>query len=127
VANPSTPVDGLSLAELRKIFLGDRQFWNPSLRIVPLVLGPGARERELALRSIYGMSESQFSQYWIAMIMRAEVTSAPKTVSSPEMASQLIAGIPGAIGFISADKVQPGLKILRINGKFPGESGYPLQ
>src|SRR6516225_6419281 len=68
VANPSTPVDGLSLAELRKIFLGDRQFWNPSLRIVPLVLGPGARERELALRSIYGMSEIQFSQYWIAMI-----------------------------------------------------------
>ncbi len=127
VVNPSTPVDDLSVAELRKIFLGERQFWSPSLRVVLLVRGPGAHERDVALHSIYQMSEAQFHQYWIAMIMRAEVTSGPKTVSSAEMTNQLIAGIPGSIGFVPADKVQPGVKVLRINGKRPGENGYPLQ
>ncbi len=127
VVNPSTPVGELSLAELRKVFLGERQFWSSSLRVVLLVRGPGAHEREVALRSIYQMSEAQFRQYWIAMIMRAEVTSGPKTVSSTEMTNQLVAAIPGSVGFIDAEKVQPGVKVLRINGKLPGESGYPLQ
>ena len=26
-----------------------------------------------------------------------------------------------------ADEVGPGMKVLRINGKLPGETGYPLQ
>jgi len=127
VAHPSTPVDGLSLAELRKIFLGERQFWSPSLRVVLVVRGPGTPEREIALNSIYQMSEAQFRQYWIAMIMRAEVTSGPRTVASPEMTTELVMGIPGAIGLIPAQNVPPGVKVLRINGKLAGEKGYPLQ
>jgi ABC-type phosphate transport system substrate-binding protein len=127
IANPSVPVDDLSLAQLRKIFLGERQFWNSNLRVVLLVPSSGVREREIVLRSLYGMTEAQYNEYWIAMVMRAEVTSAPKTVSSAEMADELIAGIPGSIGFIPADKIQPGVKVLRVNGKLPGQSGYPLQ
>jgi hypothetical protein len=97
------------------------------MRSVPLVTGPGTQERDVALKSIYQMSANQFRQYWIAMIMRAEVTSAPKTISTPGTANHLIGGIPGLIGFVPADKVQPGVKVLRINGKLPGDSGYPLQ
>jgi ABC-type phosphate transport system substrate-binding protein len=127
IANPGVTVDELSLAQLRKIFLGERQFWNSNSRIVLLSPSSVAREREIVLRSIYQMSEAQYNQYWIAMVMRAEVTSAPKTVASSEMANELIAGTPGSIGFIPVGKVQPGVKVLRINGKLPGQSGYPLQ
>ena len=127
VVHPDTPVSDMSLAEVRKIFLGDRQFWNSNLRVVLLVRAPVAREREVVLRAIYQMSEAQFRQYWIAKVFRAETTSGPKIVYSAEMTNELITAIPGSIGFMPAEKVQPGMKVLRINGKLPGESGYPLQ
>jgi ABC-type phosphate transport system substrate-binding protein len=127
IANSAVPVDDLSLAQLRKIFLGERQFWSSNSRIVLLAPSSVAREREVVLRSIYQMTEAQYNQYWIAMVMRAEVTSAPRTVASSETVNELIAGTPGSIGFVPAGKVQPGVKVLRINGKLPGQSGYPLQ
>ncbi len=129
VVNSGTLVDGLSLAEVRKIFLGDRQFWPSNLRVVLLVRAPVARERDIVLRRIYKMSEAQFRQYWIAKIFRAEIASGPKIVYSAEMTTELIAAIPGSIGFIDAGKAQSitGVKVLRVNDKLPGETGYPLQ
>ena len=33
---------------------------------------------------------------------------------------------PGAIALIAADDVKPGLKVLKIDDKLPGQEGYPL-
>ncbi len=127
VVNASTPVDDLTLAELRKVFLGDRQFWGPGQRVVLLVRAPQAPERDVVLHSIYQMSEGQFRQYWIAKVFRAEITSGRKVVYSTDMTDELIPAIPGAIGFKMADKLKPGEKVLRIKGKLPGDPGYPLR
>lgn len=127
VVNSGTPVENLTLAEVRKIFLGDRQFWPSKLRVTLLVRAPVARERDILLQKIYQMSEAEFRQYWIAKIFRAEIISGPKIVFSTAMTNELVAAIPGAIGSTLSDKVTPGLKVLRIDGKLPGESGYPLQ
>lgn len=127
VVNPQTPVDNLTLAEVRKVFLGERQFWPSNVRITLLVRAPVARERDVLLKKIYQLSESQFRQYWIAKVFRAEVTSGPKIVFSTAMTNELVAAIPGAIGSTLADKPLTGLKVLRIDGKLPGENGYPLQ
>ena len=127
VTNPSTTTSDLSFLELRKIFLGEIQFWDDNSRIVLLVRAPVARERDVVLTKIYRMGEAEFQQYWIAKVFRAEVSSKPKIVYSSDMTSELVIVLPGAIGFLPADDVGPGMKVLRINGKLPGEAGYPLQ
>jgi ABC-type phosphate transport system substrate-binding protein len=127
VVQPDTPVVNLSLAEVRKIFLGDRQYWTTNTPVVLLIRAPVARERNVVLRIIYQMSESQFKQYWIAKIFRAESVSAPKVVYSNDMASDLVAALPGAIAFIDSRDVRPGTKVLRVDGRLPGETGYPLR
>ncbi|HUF88765.1 MAG TPA: hypothetical protein VMR66_02160 [Gemmatimonadota bacterium] len=127
VTNPRTTTSDLSFLELRKIFLGEKQFWDDNSRIVLLVRAPVARERDTVLTKIYRMGEAEFQQYWIAKVFRAEVSSKPKIVYSSDMTSELVTALPGAIGFLPADEVGPGMKVLRINGKLPGESGYPLQ
>jgi hypothetical protein len=38
----------------------------------------------------------------------------------------LVASIPGAIAFMAAGDVKPGLKVLRIDDRLPGEAGYRL-
>ncbi|MBI4458441.1 MAG: hypothetical protein HY648_00100 [Acidobacteria bacterium] len=127
VVHPNVPVDNLSLAELRKIFMGDRQFWTPNLRVTLLIRAPVAREREVVLKTIYQMTEAQFRQYWIGKVFRAEAASGPKIVYSNEMATELISGIPGSIAFVDAAQVPPKVKVLKANGLQPGERGYPLR
>ena len=127
VVHPDTPVSNLTLSDVRKVFLGDRQYWSTNVPMVLLIRAPVARERDVVLKIIYQMSESQFKQYWIAKIFRAEAATAPKVVYSNDMANQLVTAIPGAIAFIDSKDVKPGSKILRVDGRLPGEAGYPLR
>jgi ABC-type phosphate transport system substrate-binding protein len=127
VVHPDTPVDDLSLADVRKVLLGERQYWNSKLPVTLLIRAPVARERDVVLRVIYQMTEAQFKQYWIAKIFRAEAASPPKIVYSNDMQLDLVAAIPGAIGFVDARNVRPGLKVLRIDGHLPGDPAYPLR
>ena len=127
VVRPDVPVDNLSFAELRRLMLGDRQFWTSSVRVTLLVRAPGAREREVVLKNIYQMSEAQFRQYWIAKVFRAEAASGPRIVYSSEMAAELVSGMPGAVAYVDADQVPKGLKVLKINGLLPGAKDYPLR
>ncbi len=126
VAHPAVPIDNLSFPEARKIFLGNRQYWSEDLRITLLIRAPVARERDIMLKTFYQMSEAQFRQYWISKIFRAEVTAGPKVVFSSEMALELVILIPGSITFVDAAQIPKGLKLIKIDGRLPGENGYPL-
>jgi len=127
VVRQDVPVENVTFAELRKLLLGDRQFWSSNLRVTLLVRAPGAREREVVLKTIYQMSEAQFRQYWIAKVFRAEAASGPRVVYSNEMAAELTSAIPGAVAFVEATQVPKGLRVLKINGKLPGDKDYPLR
>ncbi|HEV8385589.1 MAG TPA: hypothetical protein VGQ11_12020 [Candidatus Acidoferrales bacterium] len=127
VVHAGTPITNLTLAEVRKIFRGEKQYWTTDLPVVLLVRAPVARERDVVLKVIYQMTEAQFRQFWMAKIFRAESVSAPKLVYSPDMANQLVSTLPGAISFVDAHQVGSGLKVVRVDGKLPGEAGYPLR
>ena len=127
VVGQETPENTLSFAEARKLVMGDRQYWSSSLRVTLLIHAPTAREREVVLKTIYGMSEAQFRQYWISKVFRLEATAGPKIVYSNEMAIELVGAIPGAVGFVDAANVPKGLKVIRIDGLLPGDKGYCLR
>lgn len=127
VVHPDTPVTDMTVAEVRKVFIGERQYWTSNMPVILLVRAPVAREREVVLKVIYQMTESQFKQFWIAKIFRSEAVSAPKIVYSSDMANQILSAVPGAIGFVDAKSVAPGLKVVKVNGKLPGDPEYPLR
>ena len=126
VVRPDVPLDNLSFSEVRKLFLGDRQFWNSNLRVTLLIRAPVARERDVVLKTLYQMSEAQFRQYWISKVFRAEAATGPKIVYSQEMAVELVSAIPGAVAFVDSAQIPKGLKVLKLDNHLPGEKGYPL-
>lgn len=126
IAHPGVPVNDLPFADVRKIFMGDKQFWTSSLRVTLLVRAPVSKEREAVLKAIYQMTEAQFRQYWVGKVFRADAASGPKIVYSSEMAMELVAQLPGSIAFVEASQIPKGAKVLKINGLLPGEKGYPL-
>lgn len=127
VVNPGVPVDDLSFAEIRKVFMGDRQFWSGNLRVIPFVPAVGSAEREVLLKKIYEKDEAQYRSYWIAKVFRTEATAPPKVASSEDMAADLIRRLPGAIGLIDSARIPAGVKVLRIDGKLPSDTHYPLR
>jgi hypothetical protein len=127
VVNKGVPPDTLSLYEVRHIFMGERQYWKSNLPVVLIVPSAGSREREVMLRDIYRMNESQYRQYWVGRIFRAEAPSAPKTADTSAVANELVATVPGCITIMNLNDVHPGSKILKVDGKSPGDRGYPLR
>lgn len=127
IVHPSTPITNLSFEEMRRVFLGEKQYWNADLPVVLIVRAPVALERQVVLDKIYRMTESQFKQYWIARIFRAETVSTPKVVYSNQTINELVSAIPGAISLVRADDIVAGVKVLRIDGTLPGDSNYPLR
>jgi ABC-type phosphate transport system substrate-binding protein len=126
VVNRDVPIDDLTFAELRKIVLGDRQYWSSNLRITLLIRAPAAHERDVVLKDILQMSEAQFRQYWIGKVFRADSATGPKTIYSTEMAVSLVNNIPGSVAFIDASEVPKDVKVVRLGGLLPGDKGYPL-
>ena len=127
VVNPHSTVSDISFAELRRIFLGQQQFWPDRSKITLLVRAPVAPERAVVLDQIYRMDEDQFRQYWIGKMFRAEVAGGPKIVYSSDMAINLVEVIPGSITFVLASAVTANSRVLRIDGKLPSDPGYPLK
>lgn len=121
------PVDDLKMSELRRIVLGDREFWPGSVRVTLLIRAPVSHEREVLLKTVCQMTEAQFRQHWIGKVFRADTAVAPRIVYSAEMSVDLVNRIPGAITFVDASSATRNLKVIRIDGRLPGEPGYPLR
>src|SRR5207248_3524410 len=120
-------VENLTTSELRRIVLGDREFWPASVRITLLLRAPVAHERDVILKTVCQMTEAQFRQHWIGKVFRADTALAPKIAYSNEMAIDLVNRIPGAIAFVDAAQIGRSLKVVRIDGRLPGDVGYLLR
>jgi len=126
VVNPMNPIRGISLIELRKVFAGEKRSWPGGLAIRLIVRPPGCHERFLLLR-LLGMSESEYKHYWTAQLFRGEAGSEPTAVPSVGMQKEALTAFPGAISLVDARDVKPGMKMVRVEGLLPGETGYPLR
>src|SRR2546427_7294756 len=113
VVGPDVPVDNLSFADLRRLALGDRQFWSSNLRVTLLIRAPMARERDVVLKDVLQMTEAQFRQYWIGKVFRAESATAPKSVYSNDIVLALVNSIPCSVAFVDAAQVPNDLKVVR--------------
>lgn len=126
IVNPKVPGDNFSMAELRRIMTGDKQYWGGDQRVTVLVPGTGMRERATVLKVVYQMTETQYRQFWLTKRFRQETLSEPKAVDSDKALCELIASIPGTIGIVDSAKVPSSVKVIRIDKLLPGSGDYPI-
>ncbi len=85
----------------------------------------GTHEREVLLK-LLGVSESEYKQYWASRVMRGEAQSEPLVLPSLGMQREAMGLFDGGITLVAAENVKPGMKVVKVNGRMPGEAGYPL-
>ncbi|HEV3315373.1 MAG TPA: hypothetical protein VG488_00340 [Candidatus Angelobacter sp.] len=127
VVNSVNPANDLSLGDLRRILMGERRFWGGNVQVRLVLRERGARERDQVLIAILKMDNKAFAEHWRAKVFRGEASEEPLTVSSSAIAFQYLKETPGGVSFTAAKNIPAELKVMKIDGKLPGEPGYALK
>ena len=127
VVNRENPVESLSMAELRTVFLGERSHWPNGRRITLVMMEPGQPERDTVLRDVCRMSESDLRRRYLQGLLTGEVLVSPKTLANPIGVRKFVFNVPGAIGYLRPEDVDDTVKVIRIDGHLPADVEYPLK
>lgn len=127
VVNRANPVSEISLADLRRLFRGQRSRWSNGRRVTLVMRDPGTPERAAVLRTLYGLDEREYRRSVLQAMFAGETSGAPKTLASDYGVLRFVFNVPGAIGYVRASEVNSSVKALRVDGRLPGDEGYALE
>ena len=125
VVAASTPIDDISIDTLRRIFLSEPTEGKGGVWFKPLNQQPGSSSRVRFDQRILQLDPESIASFWVDQRIRGKGRS-PRAIANLKLLIRLIPKLPGAIAYIRADEVEAHLKILKIDGKRPGDSDYPL-
>ncbi|MEM8550419.1 MAG: PstS family phosphate ABC transporter substrate-binding protein [Verrucomicrobiota bacterium] len=115
IVNENNPLDDLSRREVEMIFTGDIDDWS--------ALAPISGRISAYTRNTSSGTYSLFQD--VALHERDYTRLAQKLAGNEQIASE-VASNPYAIGYVGlAYSHNPGLKVLKVDGKLPTDRGYP--
>jgi ABC-type phosphate transport system substrate-binding protein len=132
IVNSANPIDNLSTAELKKLFLSDRSHWDTGKSVAPVIVSAGAAERTAFLKIVCSMNDGDFNKYFLQAAFTGKSATPPKEVSSSGAVKSFVASSPGAIGFVKAgdfhgDGSDGGVRAVKIDGVAASDTGYKLR
>ena len=127
VVNRSNPLTEISLADLRRLYRGQRSRWSNGRRVTLVMRDPGTPEREAILQTLYGVDEDEYRRGLLQAVFSGEANVAPRVLASTNGVLRFVFNVPGAIGYVRASEVDGSVKMLRVDGRLPGEAGYRLE
>jgi hypothetical protein len=125
VVAKGSPVQGLTVAELRRIFTSEGDSDSSGQRYVPFNHPPHTTDRVGFDQAVLGMSADDVSQFWIERKIRG-LPGPPRSVDSLSLLLRLIARLPGGIGYARPSQLTADVRAVRVNGKLPVDAEYPL-
>ena len=123
VVNNANPVDTLTVAELRRIFMKQQRLWAHGDTIVPVDWDAASGMRQAFSQIILGRSVREMAEYWVQQSV-TQGLAPPSTLSSGLAVARFVATVPGAIAYLPTDATDRSVKRVRIDGLpvFPAQS-----
>lgn len=125
VVAADSPLDALAMRDLKRMYRGDPVAGPKGTPLITFAPPGSSRDRIAFERAVLGMSPEDAARHWIDRKIRGQ-GGPPKAVDSSDVLQQLVRAIDGAIGYVRASDVRPGVKVLRVDGYSLGDNGYPL-
>jgi len=127
VVNTKNATTEISSSELSSLLTGEKRFWGGKAPVQLVLLQPGTHELDSPVEKLLKMKPQDFKEYWKSKVFRGEAHSEPTYVPSSGMAAQFSRDLAGALTMLVARDLPPDAKVLKVDGKYPGEPGYPLR
>jgi hypothetical protein len=129
VVNKTNTTEGLSMAQLRRLLLGDLRNWPDKRKVSLITPNPQSAAFKCVLSAVVRMSDSEYHRFIASMGFRGEEPLELYLADSDPAAAKMVSATPGGIAIVETGAIpaiSSSVRVLRINGKQPGESGYPL-
>lgn len=126
IVHPQKEVSEVSAAELREMILMERQHWKGGGRIYLILPQSGSPEKDVLLKRVLKMTEEQLRRHYLAKLYGGEIAAFPSVARSGTSALRTVSLAPNAIAVVDAGGLDPSVKVLRIQGRRPGDAGYLL-
>jgi hypothetical protein len=114
----------ISFPDLRQLYRG-RRIPIAGMKVIPFNHPIGTFDRIGFDRVLFGMTADEIGRYWVDQRIRGG-DSPPRTIDSVSLLLRVVAALDGAIGYVRAGFSSPELKVVSIDGRMPGDRGYPL-
>jgi hypothetical protein len=92
----------------------------------------GAPDRTAFLKIVCGTNDADFGKYFVQAAFNGKSATPPKEVGSSAGVKAVVAGSPGAIGFVKAgdfhgDGSDGGVKSVKVDGMTAADAGYKIR
>jgi ABC-type phosphate transport system substrate-binding protein len=113
IVSTDVEVSAISQAEIARIYLGKKTFWDSGVRIQPSLLDEKSPLTESFLEENLKKTVRQFRAYWKRHLFSGQGT-APKTFTSSKLVADFVAANPGAIGIVDASYTDDRVKFIEL-------------
>lgn len=110
IASPQVPVEKITIAQLSDIYALKKTQWTNKVPMVPVNREASSDARDNFSDMVFKMSSQELSEFWNKL--RFEGKHPPLTQISDHAVIGFVRSVPGAIGYVSADEIPTGVKIL---------------
>ena len=122
IVNKTNPASDISVAELASILKGRKLRWNDSQKILKINMPAETTAR----RDFYQAALDTDPHSKITLPGSNESYDGIIAPNEKAMLA-LVAGNSNAIGYVYSSNITNSVKVLRISGALPRDSGYPLK
>ena len=126
IVSPSSKLSNLSVADLRRVFQSERLTDPDGNRLIALNHPPKTVDRMGFDQVVLGMDAEAVGRFWIDRKIRGG-SGPPRTVESLATLRRVVEKLPGAIGYIRPGQLSNEVRAIRVDGKLPEDTGYPVR
>jgi len=111
------------------VMLGDVRTWPDRKPVMVVSREPSSPAAQCVLSKVVRLSDAEYHRYIMSAEFRGDEAMVVQTINSDLTIGRFIAGTTSAVAVVQASSlpaIAPSVKVLRIEGKLPGEAGYPL-
>jgi ABC-type phosphate transport system substrate-binding protein len=113
IVSTDVEVSAISQAEIARIYLGKKTFWDSGARIQPSLLDEKSPLTETFLEENLKKTVRQFRAYWKRHLFSGQGT-APKTFASSKLVADYVTANPGAIGVVDESYTDDRVKFIEL-------------
>lgn len=125
VVAKDSPISDISIYDLKRLYKGET-INVAGKRLVALNLAPVAKERIGFDQTVLGMNPESVKRYWIDRKIRGQ-PGPPKNIDAPDLLQRVVGRLDGAVGYVKLGELRAEVKAIRVDGKGPKDSGYPVE
>lgn len=110
IASPRVSDAAITIKQLADIYTLKKTFWSNNTLVVPVNREASSEERERFSLDVFNLSPRELSEYLDRL--RFEGKLPPVVQTSDQAVLGFVRKVPGAIGYINADQLPAGVKVL---------------